>query len=291
MKKISKLLIVLAFVLSLILVIYMFKTGYSIKVRHITMEFKDLPSSFDGTKIALAADMHVGLFISEEYIKKVSAMIMEEKPDIIAFLGDYVYSAPRWFHYYNPKNVEELKNAISNLKAPLGMYAVMGNHDNWEAPSDISNALYNTGFKLIDNNIVYITNKSNDYISIGGVGDYITDDVNFEAASIGVGTNDFHIVLSHEPKGPLRKAEKEGYIDLADFLVSGHTHGGQISHFPMSFIEKLNTNRKYPRLTTYGIMNYKNTKVYITSGVGMVLLPFRLFATPEIVIVTLKSKE
>lgn len=291
MNKHKKLLIAAALVFSLSMVLYMLHTAYSLKVRYITMEFENLPKSFNNTKIAIASDIHVGLFISEKRVEIMSQAIMTNKPDIITFLGDYIYSAPRWFKYYNKINSQKLQNGVSSLSAPLGMYGVMGNHDNWEGRFDVSNALHSVGFKMIDNNIVYITNSSKDYISIGGVGDYLTDNVDFEAATIGVGTNDFHMILSHEPYMPLKEAEEGGYTKFIDFFISGHTHGRQINVLPMSFIEKVNSERSYPRFISYGIMNYGNTKVYVTSGVGLVLLPYRLFAYPEIVIVTLKSKQ
>ena len=89
----------------------------------------------------------------------------------------------------------------------------------------------------------------------------------------------------------LLASKKEGYNKFIDFFVAGHTHGLQISFVPMSLFERLNKNRNYPLTTIYGNMKSENMKIYITSGVGAVLLPFRLFAYPEIVIVNLRSKK
>ena len=286
-----KIIIFVIIIFALFFSLYMFKTSRALRVRYIDLEFEDLPKSFDNIKVALASDIHSGLYIPTSHIQKMSDMITENKPDIILFIGDYIYSAPRWFKYHNKKNIRKLNEGIKNLNAPFGKYAVMGNHDNYESKIDISNALDSNNFKMLDNNIIFITNDIGEYISIGGVGDFMTDDVKFDLATKNVKTNDFNILLSHEPAAPLAIAKKEGYNELIDFFVCGHTHGMQISLIPMPLIERLNKNRDYPLTTIYGNMKSDKTKIYVSSGVGVVLLPFRLFAYPEVVIATLKSKK
>ena len=291
LNKFGKTKIIIFLIIILLFALYMFKTSRDLKVRYIDLEFEDLPKSFDNIKVALASDIHSGLYVSTSYIKKMSYMIMTNKPDIILFVGDYIYSAPRWFRYYNKKNIIKLNEGIKDLNAPLGKYAVMGNHDNYESKIDISNTFYSNNFKMLDNNIIFITNENKEYISIGGIGDFLTDEVKFDLAIKNVKTNDFNILLSHEPMFPLKIARKEGYNKFIDFFVAGHTHGLQISFVPMDLFERLNKNRNYPLTTIYGNMKSENMKIYITSGVGAVLLPFRLFAYPEIVIVNLRSKK
>lgn len=291
LNKFGKTKIIIFLIIILLFALYMFKTSRDLKVRYIDLEFEDLPKSFDNIKVALASDIHSGLYVPTSHIKKMSYMIMTNKPDIILFVGDYIYSAPRWFRYYNKKNIIKLNEGIKDLNAPLGKYAVMGNHDNYESKIDISNTFYSNNFKMLDNNIIFITNENKEYISIGGIGDFLTDEVKFDLAIKNVKTNDFNILLSHEPMFPLKIAQKEGYNKFIDFFVAGHTHGLQISFVPMSLFERLNKNRNYPLTTIYGNMKSENMKIYITSGVGAVLLPFRLFAYPEIVIVNLRSKK
>lgn len=291
LNKFGKTKIIIFLIIILLFALYMFKTSRALRVRYIDLEFEDLPKSFDNIKVALASDIHSGLYVPTSHIKKMSYMIMTNKPDIILFVGDYIYSAPRWFRYYNKKNIIKLNEGIKDLNAPLGKYAVMGNHDNYESKIDISNTFYSNNFKMLDNNIIFITNENKEYISIGGIGDFLTDEVKFDLAIKNVKTNDFNILLSHEPMFPLKIAQKEGYNKFIDFFVAGHTHGLQISFVPMALFERLNKNRNYPLTTIYGNMKSENMKIYITSGVGAVLLPFRLFAYPEIVIVNLRSKK
>ena len=268
----------------------MIYTIYDLKIKRIEIESIYLPKSFHNKKIAFVADIHSGLFVKEKYIRKMSDMIMNEKPDIIAFGGDYIYSAMSWTHYYNYKNLYRFINGIKSLNAPLGKYAVMGNHDNLEAKHEISNALYDSGFQMLDNDIKRIE-VNGEHISIGGIGDYYTDEVHLDKATSGVQENDFHILLTHTPFRAIVKAEKENYLKLIKLILAGHTHGRQISFMPMSMIEKLNKNRvHYPFDMHYGMMNYMGTKLYVTSGVGFVLVPLRVFAQPEIVMITLKQE-
>lgn len=290
LRKIFKNKVIILIFIIFIFCLYMFIFSRILRVRYITLEFEDLPNSFNNKKIAFAADMHAGLYIPTSHIKKMSSLIMKENPDIILFAGDYIYSAPRWFHYYNKDNVKKFGEGIKDLEANLGKYAVMGNHDNWESSEDVSNCFIENNFKMLDNDILFITNDSGEYISIGGVGDFLTDKVDFNLATMGVKTNDFHIVLSHEPLIPMKIAKENGYNKFIDLFLMGHTHALQISFIPIKIIEFLNKNRDYPLLSIYGNMRALNTKVYVTSGVGVVLLPFRLFSYPEVVIIRLKKK-
>ena len=165
LNKFGKIKIIIFLIIILLFALYMFKTSRDLKVRYIDLEFEDLPKSFDNIKVALASDIHSGLYVSTSHIKKMSYMIMTNNPDIILFVGDYIYSAPRWFRYYNKKNIIKLNEGIKDLNAPLGKYAVMGNHDNYESKIDISNTFCSNNFKMLDNNIIFITNENKEYIN------------------------------------------------------------------------------------------------------------------------------
>lgn len=119
LNKFGKTKIIIFLIIILLFSLYMFKTSRYLKVRYIDLEFEDLPKSFDNIKVALASDIHSGLYVSTSHIKKMSYMIMTNKPDIILFVGDYIYSAPRWFRYYNKKNIIKLNEGIKDLNAPL----------------------------------------------------------------------------------------------------------------------------------------------------------------------------
>ena len=203
LKKVSKrnkIIFLVVIIFLFIMHLYMYKTAHSMRVRYITLEFEDLP-----------------LYIPESHVRRMSDLIMNEKPDMILFGGDYIYSAPHKFSHYDKKNTEKFNNGIKGLEAKYGKYAVLGNHDNWESTEDVSNALYSNGFKVIDNNILFITNESGEYMSIGGVGDFLTDDVKFDIATSNVKAEDFHILLSHEPNIPLKRYEVYRFLFLRTY--------------------------------------------------------------------------
>lgn len=102
-------LIIIFFIFALFFSLYMFQTSRDLRVRYIDLEFEDLPKSFDNIKIALASDIHSGLYVPLSHIQKMSYMITTNKPDIILFIGDYIYSAPRWFKYYNKKKYSQIE--------------------------------------------------------------------------------------------------------------------------------------------------------------------------------------
>lgn len=284
-KKIIRIYAVLFAVAITIFFMHMFFNAYKIKIRQITITSKDIPLSFNNKKIAFLSDTHIGFYVSEKQMKKIAALATKEKPDIILLGGDYIYSSPRTLRFYNFKNTQKIKNSFSFLKAPLGVYAVMGNHDNKESKQDISNALNSINIKMVDNQNVFITNKEG-YIVISGFGDEHTDKINIETALENTQTNDFVIVIAHNPKS-VRRLIKYDKVKNVDLFLSGHTHGGQIRFSPLGIIEKINKNKEIPSSLSYGIMNYKNSQMYVTSGTGVVLMPLRFFANAEIVIITL----
>lgn len=263
----------------------MFTNAYNVKIRYITIESKNIPESFNGKKIAFLSDTHVGVYISEEHMKKIATLTSEEKPDIILLGGDYIYSSPGMFRFYNPKNTQRIINSFSLFKAPLGIYSVMGNHDNKESKEDISNALNSINIQTIDNKNVFVTNKES-YIVIAGLADEHTDKINVENALKNANTDDFVIVIAHNSKSAKRLL-KEDKIKSVDLFLSGHTHAGQIRFTSLKTIERVNKNKDMPSSLTYGIMNYKNAKMYVTSGTGVVLMPLRFLTNPEIVIIKL----
>jgi predicted MPP superfamily phosphohydrolase len=164
----------------------------------------------------------------------------------------------------------------------------LGNHDYWEDDKLIQRGLLNCRFHICDNQSYWIK-EGNDSIKIGGVGDLWEDVQAVENTTRDVKQSDFCILLSHNPD----------YIealdtDRVDLMLSGHTHAGQITFFGLyapvmpaaGHPEYMQTGDKY----RYGRIDKGKTMLYVTSGIGMGGLPFRFFARPEIVEITLRRK-
>jgi len=278
-KKYLSYLVLLTFLVAGICLIYGYIEARSIKLKELTYQNEDIPEAFAGKKIIFISDIHSDKYFTGDDVAQLVKRINERDPDIIVIGGDNtlkdtIYSRPFF---------EE----ISKLKSKHGVYTVLGNHDYWEDAKLMQQGFLNCGFHICDNQSYWIK-EGNDSIKIGGVGEFWEDVQIIENTVNDVKTNDFCILLSHNPDY-MEMLDTE----LVDLMLSGHTHAGQITLFglyapimPSTWHpEYMQTGQKY----RYGWKEKGNTKLYVTSGIGMGGLPFRFFARPEIVEITLKK--
>jgi len=262
--------------LSIIFIIpfYSYCETFWLKINVIDIKDSDIPNSFAGKTIAFVSDIHHGPFLSQERVHNIVNKINSLKPDIILLGGDYVHR--------NVKYIKPCFKELSALYAPSGVYAVLGNHDHWESKQISKEEILKAGITLIDNKAKWIYIGS-DRIKIGGVGDYLEDTQNIKPTINDVKENDFVILVSHNPD-----YAEEIRTNLIDLVLSGHTHGGQVSLFGMwSPILPSKYGQKY----RYGIVETSYCKVIVTSGVGTITPPLRFCVRPEIVLLTLKHSD
>jgi uncharacterized protein len=269
--------------------IFIGRTNY--KVEHVTLTFKDLPKSFDGVKIALISDMHLGSFGDSLDVKKGIVMLMNEKPDIIFFTGDLVNN--------ESEEAEMMMCELTRMHAPLGMFSILGNHDvgdyrRWKtieeknANLDSLEAIEkNAGFKmLIDEN--YILKKGNDSIAIIGVNSWglppFKSYGDLDKAMNGINDVPFKILLTHSPVHWDKKVTGQKNIQLS---LSGHTHAMQfginccgIFWSPLKWM--------YPHWA--GLYGEGEQYLYVSRGFGYIGFPGRIGMMPEITIIELKKK-
>lgn len=170
---------------------------------------------------------------------------------------------------------------LKDIKAPLGVYAVLGNHDHWEWAEATRNCMERYDITLLYNTSEWIT-VGNDSIKIGGVGDFWKDVQNLDSTIHDVNEDDFCILLMHNPDYvPSLKTNK------LDLILAGHTHGGQVSFFGLwSPYLPIKSGQKL----AYGWYENNYTKTYVTSGIGTIFPPIRFCMRPEIVVITMKGK-
>ncbi len=260
-------------------------TAHYINLTEVEIEFDRLPHSFDGYKIGVIADLHLGLYTKEKQIEKMFTILDEQQPDIVVIVGDHIYSAPGAFHHYNPKNAEIIKSVFRRISSKYPTYAVNGNHDNEENKDAIISATIESGVVFMDNHHEWIANASNtnDRILLSGVADLDTDTIDF-ASAVGVATiNDFSIMLSHNPKA-VNMITNSNYGKYVDLMIAGHTHAGQINlGSVMDFM--------FEPAHKYGLRKYGNVELYVTSGIGLSLLPIRFNAPAEVAVITIRSTQ
>lgn len=273
------LLIRLGFIVTGLCLIYgFFIEPKTLAIRHITVKSKTWAGA--PIKIALISDIHIGGWhVDADRVERLVGKINSQHPDMILLAGDYV-NGHKHSTQHNETFNTEIKRGIDNLgrlKAPLGVFATLGNHDAWYSP--IMGKMLNTaGLSVLDNQKHRIKNKGQN-ICVVGLADFATGKPRsdmFAACEKG----DSIIAFMHSPDSfPLLPKN----LALA---VAGHTHGGQIN-LPLigRRVTATNIGSKY----AYGSGEYNGTPTFVTSGVGTSILPARFRAPPEIMIVTLRS--
>jgi uncharacterized protein len=273
-----RLLVSAFFAIIILFVVYGFAETYWLEVKEYTFRSPDVPASFDGTRIVLVTDIHRGPFVSQDrvasWVKRVNAL----KPDLVLLGGDYVYLGTR----YASSCFAELKN----LEAPLGIYAVLGNHDygdytkGEDGPNPVVQAIKAAGITLLRDDAVWIK-KGSERIRLGGVSDYSVDKPRFTPTVKDTSKDDLVLLLSHEPD--YAEDLPAGAIDL---VMSGHTHGGQVTLFGRWAFK---VPSKYGQKYRTGMVKTDLTTVIISNGMGTSTIPpIRIFCRPQIVVITLE---
>jgi predicted MPP superfamily phosphohydrolase len=256
-----------------------FVDTYRLEVREYTCESPELPVEFDGTRILLITDIHRGPYYSQERVGRLVDRANALGPDLVLLGGDYVYGGTD----YEASCFAEL----ARLEAPLGLFAVLGNHDYGDRDSDdpgpdsAIEAASDAGITLLRNQAVWLE-KGGARIRVGGVADYSEDRPNLAPIVAGTEDGDFVLLVSHNPD--YSEDLPAGAVDL---VLSGHTHGGQVTIFG-SWAPHVPSN--YGQRYRTGIVENEVTTVIVSNGIGTsTLLPIRLFAPAQIVLLTLRS--
>ncbi len=257
---------------ALLLLAYTFLEPYFLIVSTEHFRHPDIPKAFDGTKIVFISDVHHGPFFSLKRVRKTVERINALKPDIILLGGDYVHREPKY--------IEPFFREAASLKAPLGVYAVLGNHDHWEGAPLTRKSMKKARIVLIDNRGVWLKQEKA-RIRLGGVGDLWEDKPALKPTLKDTKDSDLVLLLSHNP-------DVAGRYDTSgiDLMLSGHTHGGQVTalgmwapRVPSFYGQRFRTGR----------IEKKETTILVSNGVGTVTPPVRFFAPPEINLIILES--
>ncbi len=252
--------------------------AHRIELKTYTVTSPDLPPEFDGTRVVLLTDIHRTWFFSQDRVRSLVERVNALEPDLVVLGGDYVYAETD----YEASCFAEL----ALLEAPLGRYAVLGNHDYGEHddegkdPTPTIEAVDASGITLLDNRAVWVE-QAGARIRLGGVGDYSEDTPRLGPTIEATSTDDFILLVSHNPD--YAEELPPGAVDL---VLSGHTHGGQVTFFglwapylPSDYGQKYRT----------GLVVTENTTVIVSNGIGTIFPPIRFFAPPQIVEITLRS--
>jgi len=243
-----------------------------IKIEEVSIEIKNLPSSFKEIKIVHLSDFHSKNFGERE--KKVLENLKQLNPDFIFITGDFVEWTTRDLNSCQYFWKELSKNY------PKRIFGVLGNHEHRHPKFKIiKNLLAESGIEILDNKTKKIK-KNEDFIYLIGVDDPHEGYDNIEKAMEGIKNENPKILLAHSPE--IFRKVKDKNIDL---ILVGHTHGGQINiPFIINFFLPLKYDKKYKS----GLFKENSTYLYVNRGIGTTVLPIRLNAPPEITLIELK---
>lgn len=238
---------------------------------------KNIPSNFNGTKIVHISDIHYKTAIKEKELKTIINKVNNLKPDIVILSGDILDNSI----VYNNKDKNILIKYLSQIDTNLGKYIVRGDNDTDDIWLEI---VESSGFTLLNNSYQLIYNDYENPIIIAGLDSYYTEEhlnniynyLNNDGKNI-----KYKILAMHEP-------DNIDSIDINNFnlVLAGHSLGGQVK-IPIIQNLFLPKNARNYYKDYYKI---KNTKFYISSGLGTTKIQFRLFNNPSINIYTLKNK-
>lgn len=250
--------------------VYPFLEAKWCRVTRRTIAVPHLPALFRGTTVALLADVHHGPFVPLAYIRHVVAMTNALEPDLVLLVGDYVHRSPS---YIDPGIA-----ALGRLSAPLGRYAVRGNHDNWESEHLSRAALAEQRIPDLNNTGVWLE-RGRARLRVCGVGDLWTDRQDLAGALGDATRSDAVLLMSHNPD--YVETLRDPRVGL---VLSGHTHGGQVvvPGYGAPIVPSA-----YGQKYLHGLVQGPTAQVFVSRGVGTVTPPARFLCRPEVALITL----
>ncbi|HKR13262.1 MAG TPA: metallophosphoesterase [Pyrinomonadaceae bacterium] len=249
-------------------------------VREETIRVEQLPPELDGLRIAVLSDIHAGgSFIDERKLRTIVERTNQLKPEMIVILGDYIAGDGR----RRPLKMapETFAPILKDFSAPLGVYSVLGNHDWWFDGNRVRQALEQNGIKVLDNEAVSVQARGTT-LWIVGFADLWTRPQRIDETVAQVPQNAPVIALAHNPDMFPKLPQ---HVPL---LLGGHTHGGQVS-FPFigSVVHPSDFGQRYAR----GHVVENGHHLFVTSGIGTSIMPVRFGVPPEIVLLTVKTRQ
>jgi predicted MPP superfamily phosphohydrolase len=231
---------------------------------------RELPAAFENFRIVQVSDVHHSSLVSLAEVRRVVELAAGARGDMVVLTGDYTTARRRY--------IEPCAETLSTLSAPSGVWAVLGNHDHYTDGELTRRALAGRGIGVLDNAYTEIT-RGADKLQLAGIDDWSWGYADWGRALGKLDRRRPTLLLSHEPQ--VFDLPEAAGISL---ILSGHTHGGQVSlpfiGAPARFLDEF----KYLR----GLYERAGAQLYVSRGTGVVGLPIRFGARPEIAVLRLR---
>jgi len=245
---------------------------YLLTIEHHSIYLPRLPQAFEGFRIVQLSDIHHSPFTSSEQIERAVQTANRLKPDMIALTGDYIshdrqYAAP-------------CAELMGRLQARYGVFAVLGNHDHWTDAALITDLFRAEGITVLINQGMHFE-LDGDAFWLAGVDDTMVGLEDLSLALAGARESEMKLLLAHNPI-ILRRAARA----RVDLVLSGHTHGGQVT-----LRSERGASGKPRRRLLRGLGRQGDTQIYVTRGLGTVVLPIRYGCPPEVSLLELRCAQ
>jgi predicted MPP superfamily phosphohydrolase len=261
-----------------------FSYGYQVgptwlELNQFDIGMSDLPPAFAGLRIAQLTDFHCSRQVTPAYLNEAVQLAQRQNPDLIVLTGDFVHKGYRY--------VDRVAATLGRLNAPLGVFAVLGNHDfsvrnalglrrYRHLHRRVARGLEAQGIRVLRNEAVRIR-RGSAMLHLAGVEDLWSRSCDLDRALTGLCPSVPCIMLAHNPR------TAEGLQDRrCDLMLSGHTHGGQVNWPGLG----RPLGRKARRFAA-GLYQFSRTQVYVNKGVGFGFR-FRFGVRPEVAVMTLQ---
>jgi hypothetical protein len=244
-----------------------------------TIQIDNWPAELSGLRIALIGDIHTdNRYIDEKKLKKIVELTNSQNPDLIVLLGDYIQGGRN-----NPHRVEPEVTAaqLKNLKAPLGVYAILGNHDWWYNGEKVRRAFESEGLPVLDDDAKELNWHDKSFWLVG-LADLWTRPQHIQQTLAKAPNGSTVIALTHNP---------DLFPDLPQnvpLLLAAHTHGGQVN---LPLIGTPVVPSRFGPKYTAGHVYENGHHLYVTTGIGTSIMRVRFRVPPEIVILTINGAQ
>jgi hypothetical protein len=223
-----------------------------------------LPEIFSGLRVVQISDIHHGLFLPQEWLTQAVQQANHLNPDIVALTGDFVT--------YSRDNIESAAKILGRLRARHGVFAVLGNHDFRVDADAMTSALRRQRIEVLRNRHICLRLGS-ESLYLAGVDDYGYG-ADLRQALRGISRDAATLLLAHNPR-IISLAARHG----VSLVLAGHTHGGQVNLPLLGTVfgrspERLRFKMGWDRLGP--------TQIYVSRGIGTIVLPWRLRCPAEI---------
>jgi len=264
-----------------------------IEVTHTTIPIRNLGSSFNPLRIVHLSDIHYGYYINEERLKDLISLVNGLKADLILHTGDFVYGLYAFLRQAKALDSQHSAEAmygscvplLAEMRSRLGSLAVPGNHDHYVGLEIAEKYFRENHLDLLVNDHRVISDGESS-LTIAGVDDLTTGNPDLFSAlkDAPPSTSSPRILLSHNPDYADNTSISGSGVQL---MLSGHTHGGQVTLPGLDPPVLPVYNREYAR----GLVRTDWGFVYINRGVGVTNPPVRLFTRPEVAVIELVASQ